>query len=948
MTASFTATTAAARTLGTAAVLFAALLLATRAAGAAAPTAAADLPNLAYASFRLDNGLEVILHEDHRLPLVAVSVWYHVGPARETAGRTGFAHLFEHLMFEGSRHVPGNTLIQHLERAGASDVNGTTDFDRTAYFETLPSSQLELALWLESDRMGYLLDGLDAGKLMTQRDVVRNERRQTTEGEPYGLVEEALYQELFPAGHPYHANVIGSHADIESARLPDVRAFARTYYTPSNASLTIAGDIDPAAARRLVERYFGSIPAGPALPAAAVDTPPIAAERRRTVTDRVPVPRLYLGWITAPVFAPGDAEADLLAQVLGGGRSSRLYKRLVRELELAQEVTARVQNLQFGSVFTIEVTAQKGVLPAALLAAVDAELDRLRRDGVTATELERARTTVRTDSIARLERLGGIAEDLNRYAQLAHDPGYLAADLARYEAVSAADLAALARGTLRNEARVVIEGVPGERVVEDVPRTAAGAESAGAVEVRMADEPWRAHAPPARPGAPVAPPAPRRFTLGNGLTVFVAGPRSLPLVNATLIVDAGTSSNPADRPGLASLTAALLEEGTASRSADEIADRAALLGTSLSARTGRDTAQVSLEVLASRTGDGLELLADVVRHPRLAADDLERVRRLRDDELRQAATDPRTAARHVLLGALYGADHPYGFPDAGTPGTLGRVTIEDVRNLWNARYQPGRSALVLCGDLDEAAARALAERYFGDWPATTSAATAVPPVVRRTRPAFYLIDRPGAPQSAVAIGGLGPARATPDYVPLEVTNNVLGGLFSSRLNLDLRERRGYTYGALSLFRYARGAGYFSVESQVRTDVTGPAIAAALRDVAGMRRLPASDEELRLARGAFAESVAALFETPGSTAQALGELYVYGLPGDYYATLPGLAAGVTVDDVSRMAARHLSLPDRTVVVAGDRRRIGRSLGRLGLGRPVVVDDNGVPVASARRH
>jgi zinc protease len=361
----------------------------------AAAYAATDTVAIPFTTFRLDNGLEVILHEDHRLPLVAVSVWYHVGPAQETAGRTGFAHLFEHLMFEGSRHVPGNSHIQFLERAGASDFNGTTDFDRTAYYETLPASQLELALWLESDRMGYLLDGIDAAKLANQRDVVRNERRQTTEGEPFGLVEEALYQQLFPAGHPYHANIIGSHADIESAGLAEVRAFARTYYTPSNASLTIAGDIDPSAVRRLVERYFGSIPRGPALAAPSVVTPPITAERRQTVTDRVPFPRVYMGWLTSPVFQPGDAEADLLAQVLGGGRSSRLYKRLVRDRELAQEVTARVQNLQFGSVFTIEATARRGVTAAALEKAIDAELVRLRRDGVTAPELERVRVSVK-------------------------------------------------------------------------------------------------------------------------------------------------------------------------------------------------------------------------------------------------------------------------------------------------------------------------------------------------------------------------------------------------------------------------------------------------------------------------------------------------------------------------------------------------------------------------
>ena len=901
-----------------------------------------------FTTFRLDNGLEVILHEDHRLPLVAVSVWYHVGPAQETAGRTGFAHLFEHLMFEGSRHVPGNSHIQFLERAGASDINGTTDFDRTAYYETLPANQLELALWLESDRMGYLLDGIDATKLANQRDVVRNERRQTTEGEPFGLVEEALYQQLFPAGHPYHANIIGSHADIESAGLAEVRTFARTYYTPTNASLTIAGDIDPPAVRRLVERYFGSIPRGPALSAPPVVTPPISAERRKTVTDRVPFPRVYMGWITSPVFQPGDAEADLLAQVLGGGRSSRLYKLLVRDRQLAQDVTARVQNLQFGSVFTIEATARRGVTAAALEQAIDAELDRLRRGGVKEPELERARTTIHTDTVARLERLGGIAEDLNRYNQFRHDPGYLAADLARYDAVTAEDLARVVRDQLPNTARVVVEGIPGERVVADVPRRAVREERGEAAGGTMADEAFRATPPQAPPLPPVALPAPVRFTLGNGLTVLVAEQHTLPIVNATLVVAAGTGANPAARPGLAALTAALLEEGTTTRSGDELADSAALLGTELRAHTGRDSARFSFEVLASRTDACLALLADVVRHPRFAEHDLRRVRGRRDAELRQAATDPATASRHVLLRALYGTAHPYGYPDGGTRAALARLETADVRRLWAERYAPGTAALVLTGDIGVEAARALAERYFGDWTSTVTAAGSAPAVAAPAAPGFYLIDRPGAPQSALTIGGLGPARATADYVPLEITNNVLGGLFSSRLNLDLRERHGYTYGALSSFRYAQSRGYFSVETLVRTDATAAALALALEDVDGMRRAPPSATELTLARGAFAESLAALFESSASTSEALTDLYVYGLPPDYYATLAASAAGVGIGDVARMAERYLRLADRTVVVAGDRRRIAAGLARLGLGRPILVDDDGTPVRASRRH
>src|SRR5229473_2214172 len=301
---------------------------------AAAKPAPLAVPQLKFEKYKLDNGLEVILSEDHRLPLVAVNLWYHVGPANEVPGRTGFAHLFEHMMFEGSRHVPGSSHFHYLEAAGASDINGTTDFDRTNYFETLPSNQLELALWLESDRMGYLPDKLDQANLSNQQDVVRNERRQSVENAPYGVVEEGLFHQLFPKEHPYYGEVIGSHQDIQSAKLEDVRNFFKLYYAPNNASLAIVGDFNPEKARDLVEKYFGPLKRGEDVPKIKAHTPAITAERRAVIQDNVQLPRVYMAWLTSPIFKPGDAEADLAATILGGGKSSRLYKKLVYEKQI--------------------------------------------------------------------------------------------------------------------------------------------------------------------------------------------------------------------------------------------------------------------------------------------------------------------------------------------------------------------------------------------------------------------------------------------------------------------------------------------------------------------------------------------------------------------------------------------------------------------------------------
>jgi len=382
------------------------------------PASTADIPRVSFEKYTLPNGLEVILSQNRRLPMVAVSLWYHVGPANEEPGRTGFAHLFEHMMFQSSKHVPADSHIRLLEAAGASDLNGTTDYDRTNYFETVPANRLELALWLESDRMGYLLEKVDQAALSNQQDVVRNERRQSVENQPYGLAEEALVQALFPSGHPYYGNVIGSHEDIQAVKLDDVNRFFRQYYAPNNASVAIVGDFDTAETKKLVEKYFGTLRRGPAVPPVKADTPRITAERRRVVPSRVELPRVYMAWLSPPIFKPGDADADMTAGILGGGRSSRLYKKLVYEKQIAQNVSAQQYSLILGSIFQIEATARPGHTAEELERAIEEELAAVKAQAPALREVEQARNTIETGIISGLERLGGfggVADRLNSY-----------------------------------------------------------------------------------------------------------------------------------------------------------------------------------------------------------------------------------------------------------------------------------------------------------------------------------------------------------------------------------------------------------------------------------------------------------------------------------------------------------------------------------------------------
>ena len=902
------------------------------------------VPQLNVEKYSLPNGLEVILGEDHRLPLVAVNLWYHVGPANERAGRTGFAHLFEHMMFEGSQHTGPKSHNRYLEAAGASDINGSTDFDRTNYYETLPSNQLELALWLESDRMGYLLGMLDRERLTNQRDVVRNERRQTTENAPYGLVEEELFHQLFPADHPYHADVIGSHEDIEAARLKDVRDFFRQHYTPKNCTMVIVGDIDPAKAKALVQKYFGSIPSGPAVPPITATAPVITGERRATVSDQVELPKVYMGWISPTAYQPGDAEASLLAELLGGGKSSRLYKTLVYEKQIAQDVSVTNQSLRLGSVFEIQATARPGIKIEDLEKAINDELAAIRTDGPTQAELDRARNLIQTRRIASIEGYGGRADRLNLYNQYLHDPNYLAKDLDRYDRANISDLKRVAADVLRPNARVVVYGVPGKKVIDDPPRASSDADqekaTASSQAGTMPDETWRAKPPLAGPPSRLTLPVAASFKLPNGLTVLHVEQHQFPLVTAELVVLGGAGTNPIEKPGLSSFTSQMLSEGTDRRSSTQIADDVAQIGASLRNDSTSDFASAYLRTLTPNREAALDLLSDITLRPKFDPTEIERVRKQRQTDILQIQDDPFQVAFGVLLKTVYGSNHPYGYRSLGTEAANSTLTRDDLISSWNKNYAPTNSALVLVGDLDASEARRLAEKYFGSWQGTP-AKQLTPTLVPSTARGIYLVDKPGAPQTMVLVGGAGVSRSTSDYVPLEVMNNVLGGLFSSRINMNLREEHGYTYGGFSFFDYRRGPGLFLAGGGIRTDSTAPAVGEVFKELERIRTSAPSPEELKLAKGAFSLSLAGLFETSGQTAGTIGDLFVYDLPLAHYQQLPGKIDAVTAEDVRMVAERYVH-PDTAVVVGvGDYAKVGEGLGKLSLGPVTLRDYDGNP-------
>ena len=911
-----------------------------------AQTPQGDIPKLDVEKYTLPNGLEVILSEDHRVPLVGVDVWYHVGPAHEAPGRTGFAHLFEHMMFQGSKHIESDAHFKLLAGAGASGVNGTTNFDRTNYFETMPSNQLELALWLESDRMGYLLETVDQAKLSNQQDVVRNERRQSYENRPYGIVEEAMFQALFPKGHPYHGVVIGSHADIQAAKLDDVREFFRQYYAPNNATIAIAGDIDKAATKKLIEKYFGSLKRGPAVPPVKAETPAITAEKRLVVEDRVELPRIYMAWITPPFFKEGDADADIASSILGQGRVSRLYKKLEYEKQIAQNVTAYQYSTMLGSIFGIEATARPGRTVKELEDVINEEIELLRTKGPTVAEVERARNVLETQIFNGLQLVGGfggVADQLNLYNHYVGKPDYLTEDIMRRRRVTPESVRQFAQRYLAPNARVVVHGIPGKQNLgPEVPKPAEQAATGAAATVSInADEPWRATQPGAGAAKAVRVPVPQSFQLTNGLTV-IALPQTggVPVVSANLVLRSGSDANPVDKPGLASYTAAVLDQGTTTRNAIQIAEQVAQIGASLNTGTTRDATTVSASSLSRNFPAALALVADVVLRPSFPAEEVERVRGTRLADLAQQKGNPVQIVNVVTNRTMYGA-HQYGFNEIGTVESNKQLTRDDLQTFWRQHFVPGNAALVVSGAITIPELRKLAESAFGSWPKGTATPVKLG-VPSAALPRLVIVDRPGSPQTQLRVATFGVPRSSPDYVPVRVMNTILGGMFASRINMNLREEHGYTYGANSQFPFWRSGGPFSVATGVRTDVTAPAVHEVMLELKKMTDTRVTPQELTLAKDAITLQLPALFETNDRTATSLSTLFTHGLPLNYYSNLSEQISVVDAQAVQEVAKKYL-LHDKFVVVAvGDRSKIAETLEKELGTKAEIRDADGAPV------
>jgi zinc protease len=881
-----------------------------------------DITEPKFEKYVLPNGLNVILHEDHTIPMVSVNIWYHVGALNEKPGKTGFAHIFEHMMFQGSQHRPG--YFDEAIKTIGGENNGGTSMDKTEYWENVPSNYLERMLWLDADRMGYLLPEIDQKKLDIQKDVIQNERRERYDNQPYGRDYETLQALLFPKDHPYSRTGIGSMEDIGNATLEDVSEFFHKYYTPNNASLCIAGDFNPAQAKEWVEKYFGPIPSGPPIDRLNNWVPTLDGVKRASMDDNVSLPRLYMAWPTPALYQPGDAEFDILASVLSSGKSSRLYKTLVYDKQIAQDVNAYQESKILAGSFNIVVTAKEG----QSLANIEKEIDLILKDilvnGITKDEFERARTNWEASFIRSLQQVGdfnGRAGRLNGYNVQLGDPGKLLWDRNRYSSATPEGVKSYANKYLKLDGRAILytNPMPNLSVSED--------------SVDMSIEPVAASEPVFKP------PVLQKATLKNGMNIVLVERHDLPLIQFNMLFKSGWSADPSDKVGVAGLTADLLTSGTKTKNALQISEEAQRLGANLSSQSGFDNSSVSLNVLSKNFDAGLKLMSEVITNPTFPDDELARQKNIRLGRIQQESRQPLTTAFKGYFKELYGEGHPYGQPmtGSGTAKSVAAINRDELQKFYQANYLPNNATAIIVGDITLAEAKTKLEAAFSGWKEGKLAGNEVKQVTPLAKTKIYIIDKPNAEQSAIVVGNLVTSRNNPDYRPLQVVNSILGANSTARLFMNLRQDKAYTYGSYSFVTGRRTQGALNAYAEVKTAVTKEAVAEMLKEFRGMTGpRPISDIELANGKNYLSKGYSQNFETFNDIAGQIGTLMTYNLPENEWSTYIGEINGVTGATVAASAQKYIKPDAELIVIMGDRQKIEPGLKELNVGDIVYLD------------
>ncbi|MGZ8939747.1 MAG: M16 family metallopeptidase [Limisphaerales bacterium] len=880
--------------------------------------------DITYKKYVLKNGLTLIVHEDRKAPIVAVNVWYHVGSKNEKPGRTGFAHLFEHLMFNGSENF-NDDFFKALDQVGASGANGTTNEDRTNYFENAPKNALDFLLWLESDRMGHFAGAISQERLDEQRGVVQNEKRQG-ENQPYGRAYELITKSTYPANHPYSWTVIGSMEDLNAASLDDVKDWFRTYYGAANSVLVVAGDVNPDEVHAKVQKYFGDIPSGPPISKHENWIAKRSGSQRQIMQDRVPQARIYKVW-NVPQFKSEEADyLDLFSSLLTSGKNSRLYNRLVYKDQIATSVSAYLDAREIGSQFHIVATARPGEDLAKLERILDEELNNLIKDGPSKKELERVKIESLSSFIRGAERIGGFGgkSDILAMNQVyADDPDYYKVSVNRVREATPDKIRKVAQ-TWLTDGVYTLE-------VHPFPEFAIAKS-----DVDRSKLPVLGEVPDTKF------PELQRAQLKNGLKVILAERHSIPVVTFSMILDAGYAADSFGIPGTAKLAMNMLDEGTKSRSALEISEQLQLLGANMGAGSGLDTSSVFLSALKANLADSLELYADVILNPSFPQDELDRLKKQQIDAIQREKVQPVSMAMRVLPQLLYGEKHAYSNPltGSGTEESTQKISREDIQNFYKTWFKADNATIIVVGDTTMDEVKPRLEKLFGDWKPGEVPAKNIATVEQQSKNIVYLLNRPDSIQSIIFASNLTVPRNNPNEVAIRSLNEVFGGQFTARLNMNLREDKHWSYGAQSAVASARGQRPFYSYASVQSDKTKESMAEIAKELGALvKDKPVTEEELGKTKKQQVLELAGNWETMGAVSGSISEIVAYGLPDDYYETYAEQVKALDLEAVRKATEKVIHLDRLIWVVVGDLAKIEPGIRELGFGEIRYITPDG---------
>ena len=889
--------------------------------------------NIPYEKFTLDNGLTVLVHEDHKAPIVAVNVWYHVGSKNEKFGKSGFAHLFEHLMFNGTENFDTD-YFQALERIGATDLNGTTNEDRTNYFQNVPTSALDIVLWMESDRMGHLLGAISQAKLDEQRGVVQNEKRQG-DNQPYSIAEELSVKATWPAGHPYSWTVIGSMEDLNAASLDDVKEWFKNYYGAANAVVVIAGDIDVKTAKAKMQKYFGDIPSGPPVAKYEEAIAKRTGTIRQRAEDRVPQARIFKVWNTPKFSSPENHQLMLFADVLASGKTSRLYKRLVYDDQIATNVSAYLDAREIASQFNIDVTAKPGADLAVVEKAINEELKNLIEKGPTEKELQRVKTQRIAGFVRGIERIGGFGGKSDILAQgevHAGTPDYYKNYLNNLNNATIQSVQATAK-TWLTDGEYVLEIHPFPQFKND-----------------PTDSTLRKKMPEMAASPEAKFPKLERSTLSNGLKIILAERNAVPTVNLNLMIDAGYASDLGANAGTASLAMDVLDEGTKTKNALQISEELALLGATLGSGSNLDMSSVSMSALKANLDASLSIYADVILNPSFPDEDFKRLQKQRIAAIQREKVTPIQMAIRVLPKIIYGTDHAYGNPltGSGTEQSVLAIKRDDLAKFHKTWIKPNNATLVVVGATTMNEIKPKLEKLFKDWKSGDVPKKNIAKVDQQKKQSVYLIDKPGAGQSIIISGHVTLPQANPDEIAIETMNNVLGGMFTSRVNMNLREDKHWAYGAQTLFLGAKGQRPFLALAPVQTDKTKESMIEVTKELKQMiADKPVTKEEFEKVQKNAVLELSGSWETNNAIMGSIGNIVRYGYSDDYYQTYANKVNNLSYEDV-RDAAKKALFPDNLVwIIVGDKAKVEKGIKELNYGELKYLDADGNDISQIQQ-